>query len=119
MKLYQHQFEFLKDLAILIQYAERLGFELTGGELERKKEMQDIYFKDGRSKTLDSLHLKKLAIDLNLFIAGVYQTSSEAYRVLGLFWESLSPYNRWGGNFTTIKDGNHFERNPDKKVRLV
>lgn len=49
-------------------------------------------------------HGNKLALDQNLFINGVYQTTTEAWRPLGEYWESLHPLCRWGGRFG---DGNH------------
>lgn len=49
-------------------------------------------------------HGNQLAMDQNLFINGVYQTSTEAWRPLGEKWESLHPLCRWGGRFG---DGNH------------
>jgi hypothetical protein len=30
---------------------------------------------------------------------------------LGVYWESLYPKNRWGGNFKSLVDCPHFERN--------
>jgi hypothetical protein len=30
---------------------------------------------------------------------------------LGAYWESLHPKNRWGGNFKSLVDCPHFERN--------
>jgi hypothetical protein len=53
----------------------------------------------------ESLHCERLAIDLMLFINGVYQTQTEAYRPLGEKWESLG--GTWGGRFST-PDGDHF-----------
>lgn len=49
-------------------------------------------------------HISKLALDQNLFINGVYQTNTEAWRPLGEYWEKLHPLCRWGGHFG---DGNH------------
>ncbi len=43
---------------------------VTGGELARTPEQQAIYVKTGRSKTLNSIHLKRCAIDLNFFKDG-------------------------------------------------
>lgn len=110
MKLSDHQWKFLKDVALLVLYAESRGHKLTGGELHRPEQLQELYKKQGKSNTNEGYHPKRLAIDLNLFINGVYQTDTEAYKGLGMFWEDLDELNRWGGNFSTIKDGNHFER---------
>lgn len=56
-----------------------------------------------------SFHFKKLAIDLDLFIDGVYQRSTEAHRPLGEFWISIGGI--WGGDFPNGQnfDGNHYE----------
>lgn len=54
-----------------------------------------------------SLHELRLAIDLNLFINGVYVTDSDKYKLVADYWKSLNPLNCWGGDFIT-KDGNHF-----------
>jgi hypothetical protein len=116
MKLSDHQWQFLQHLADLITFARINGYKLTGGELERTEEMQKIYFKTGASKTMDSQHLKKLAIDLNVFFRGQLTYDWETVKVLGDFWESLDPLNRWGGDFNQDDKKNgfidtpHFER---------
>ena len=108
MKLSDKQWEFLKDMSLLIQYADRKGYKLTGGELYRTSYMQKYYVEKELSETNDSQHEKRLAMDFNLFIAGVYKTDTESYRELGEFWESIRPENTWGGSWGW--DGNHFER---------
>jgi hypothetical protein len=98
------------------------GYGVTFGEVQRPEEMQEIYFKSGKSKTKDSKHLLKLAADLNLFIKDVYVTDNNKYRCLGQKWEELGKSYvveaRWGGRFglkpeeysTKIGwDANHFE----------
>ena len=110
MSLRDEQMAFLKDLPKLLSWLWSNGFEVTGGELMRPQEMQDIYVKTGRSKTNRSNHLVKCAIDLNIFINGSLCTL-EQIRPAGAYWESLDSKNRWGGNFSTIKDSPHFERN--------
>lgn len=67
---------------------------------------------NGKVKSGKSVHPERLALDLNLFIKGVYQTDSEAWRPLGEKWESMHALCRWGGRFST-PDGNHisFEHN--------
>jgi hypothetical protein len=54
-----------------------------------------------------SLHYQGLANDLCLYIKGVYQTDTEAYRKLGEKWLQMDVDCRWGGMFTK-PDGNHF-----------
>ena len=70
MSLNTEQAAFLLDMCKLIQYATDQGFVVTGGELARTPEQQAIYFKTGRSKTMNSIHLKRCAIDLNFFRDG-------------------------------------------------
>lgn len=110
MNLRTEQAFFLLDFIKLIEFAISKGFSVTAGELLRPVEMQEIYVKTGRSKTMNSLHLKKLAGDLNFFLNGKYVCEKEALQEVGDFWESLSPKNSWGGNWSSFKDVPHFER---------
>ena len=57
MSLVREQAAFLLDVAKLINFATEQGFVVTGGELFRTAEQQQIYMKTGRSKTMNSLHL--------------------------------------------------------------
>jgi len=112
MSLSNEQWEFLKDVAALIYYAEHRpdkDYKLTGSELYRTPEQAELNAKKGIGIER-SLHTSRLAIDLNLFINNKYQTNSKAYRELGEFWKGLNYKNRWGGDFSR-SDGNHFERN--------
>lgn len=115
MSLVREQDIFLQHVSELIRKAHELGLLISGGELYRTPEQQALYVQNGRSKTLDSQHLKRLAIDLNFFVETengdrrlTYDV--ETIRPLGEFWESLDDANRWGGNWTTLKDTPHFER---------
>ena len=111
MSLVQDQAEFLLQACKLIQYAAEQGWTVTGGELFRTPEQQEIYLKTGRSKTMASNHLKRCAIDLNFFKDGKLVWDREQLAQLGAYWESLHPKNRWGGNFKSLVDCPHFERN--------
>lgn len=110
MSLVNEQAAFLQDVAKLIQQVPKVGLQATAGELWRPQEMQDLYLAQGKTKAKTSNHTRRLAIDLNVFKGGSMATLDQI-RPLGQFWESLNPLNRWGGNFSTIKDGPHFERN--------
>lgn len=109
--LVNDQAAFLLDACKLIQFATEQGFQVTGGELFRTPEQQQIYVKTGRSKTLQSNHLRRLAIDLNFIKGGELVYDAAALEPIGQFWESLHPKNRWGGHFSSFKDRPHFERN--------
>lgn len=111
MSLVAEQAAFLLDAAKLIQYATEQGWVITGGELFRTAEQQQIYVRTGRSKTMNSNHLKRCAIDLNFFRDGKLVWDKAQLAPLGAYWESLNPKNRWGGNFRSLVDVPHFERN--------
>lgn len=133
MTLSTEQWEFLKDLGKLIGKAEELGMVLTGDELERSEveawinslptgstliaqdpHGSELHFWNpvGASGIQNSLHRKRLAIDLNLIINGQLASSVDDYRPLGEYWKSLNPLNRWGGDFVHPRpDADHFERN--------
>lgn len=110
MSLRIEQERFLLDFCKLIQFATEKGFTVTAGELFRPVEMQAVYVKTGRSKTMNSLHMRRLAGDLNFFLDGKYVTDKNILQEIGDYWESLSPQNSWGGNWTSFKDIPHFER---------
>lgn len=115
MTLREKQSTFAVLVADLILHAKAQGYQVTLGEaLRSPQEAARLAKADvGIAK---SLHVDKLAIDLNLFIGGVYQKTSEAYRPLGEYWElqSGSDYTCcWGGRFMGDNgkprpDGNHF-----------
>lgn len=122
MSLVKEQAAFLADFCKLIIFAQARGFVVTAGELMRPVEMQEIYVKTGRSKTMNSQHIRKLAGDLNFFKPNdsgrlAYISTVHELEALGRYWEGLSPKNRWGGNFDmdwdkedNFKDAPHFER---------
>jgi hypothetical protein len=98
MTLRQQQSIFVLLVANLILHAYRQGYQLTFGEALRRA---------GRG-IRNSLHLKGLAIDLNLFRDGKYLADSESHRELGAYWKTLHPLCRWGGDFKPKPDGNHY-----------
>lgn len=117
MSVIAEQAAFLKDVVKLLMKADELEYVVTGGELSRTVEQQAIYVKTGRSKTMDSSHLRRGAIDLNIFKNGKL-CSRDEIKPLGDFWESLNEKNRWGGNWRGLVDSGksnfidapHFER---------
>lgn len=104
MTLSEKQQLFTKLIAQLILWADEKGLRLTFGEAYRTPEQAALNAKSGKG-IANSLHTQRLAIDLNLFKNGIYQTDSAAYKELGLYWESLG--GAWGGRFSR-PDGNHF-----------
>ena len=111
MNLSDEQAAFLLDACKLIEYATQRGWTVTGGELFRTQAQQEIYFKEGKTKTMQSNHMRRLAIDLNFLREGKPVWDKATLQELGSFWESLHPKNRWGGNFKSLPDVPHFERN--------
>lgn len=107
MSLGKSQEAFMSDVAKLILFAESKGYGVRGGELFRTPEQQQIYVKSGRSLTMNSKHLKKLAIDLHFTKDGQLCYPEE----IGKYWESLSPKNSAGMFWKSLKDGPHFQRN--------
>ena len=107
MTLRQKQSLFVLLVSSLISHASSLGYELTFGEAWRSPEEAARLDKLGKGiKT--SLHTQRLAIDLNLFVDGAYQRSTEAHRPLGEWWEEQSLDGAtccWGGRWG---DGNHY-----------
>lgn len=110
--LIEEQRTFLMDVAKLIIFCHEQGWVVTGGELFRSPEQQRIYVDTGRSKTMNSNHLRRCAIDLNFFKAGALIYDKAMLQPIGDYWESLNPKNSWGGNWNSFKDVPHFERRP-------
>lgn len=97
---------FTQNVVLLIKHVFDSGYTCTMGEVYRTPEQAELYYKEGKG-IKNSLHCKKLAIDLNLFLKdGSYANKSSDYSLFGEYWEKLHPLNRWGGRFN---DGNHFE----------
>jgi len=99
---------FAQDVGDLIRYIYERKYKCTLGEVYRTEDQALLYAKEGIG-IKDSLHCKRLAIDICLFSPdGKYLDKTESYTEFGLFWESLNPLNRWGGHFKNA-DGNHFQ----------
>lgn len=108
MRLSEKQSVFALNVAKLIQHIYEQGYACTFGEALRTAQQAEIYAKEGKG-IQDSLHCKKLAIDLNLFKDGSYIADHNNYEPFGKYWISLNAANRWGGNFQKLVDSNHFE----------
>jgi hypothetical protein len=117
MSLSDKQQIFTENVGKLIDYAYENGIGLTFGEAYRTRAQQQIYVNQGKSKTMNSKHLRRLAVDFNFFIDGNLTYDFEDVKCLGDYWESLHPSNRWGGDWNNneIADGfidtPHFEMN--------
>ncbi len=113
MRLGEKQELFARCHARLLFKAFDLGFEVRQRELWRTKYQAKENARLGVGSA-NSLHCKGLAIDLYIRRqGGRILWGTEAYRDLGVFWESLDPLCYWGGR--TDKpgdrlrhDGGHF-----------
>jgi hypothetical protein len=108
MTLLEAETIFTRNIARLIEHIFSCGYKCTLGEAFRTKEQAEINANKGIG-IKDSLHRKRLAIDINLFSPeGKYLSDTKDYELFGIYWESLHKHNRWGGKFKRA-DGNHFE----------
>lgn len=107
MALRSLQSEFVIAVAKLIVWATGQGYEFTFGEAWRTPEQAALNAARGTG-IRTSLHVDRLAIDLNLFRNGVFLSDSESHRPLAVYWKTLHPLARWGGDFKPSPDGNHY-----------
>jgi len=113
MTLKEKRVLFTKNIARLITFVNfnlaDKGYECAIDYCKRLKYEQDILVGNGLSKTHNSKHLEGLAADIIMYIHGVYQEDTSAYKILGDYWKSLDKNNVWGGDWKDFKDGNHFQ----------
>lgn len=107
MKLREAQSLHVKLSVQLINYILSQGYELTWGQTLRTQSEANANAASGAGIS-KSLHLLGLAMDLNLFKNGVWLPTTDAHKPFGEYWKSLHPLCRWGGDFTTRPDGNHY-----------
>lgn len=130
MTLGEKQQLFIRCFSQWLVWALGKGYQFSFGEAYRSDEQAEINAlgETGRSQVANLLrsafpslaakivnngkangirltaHGDRLAVDLNLFKGGVYQSTTAAWTEPGEYWESLHPLCRWGGRFG---DGNH------------
>lgn len=109
--LREKQSRFAREAALLILKAYELGYEVTFGEFWRTPQQAKWNAERGIG-TATSLHIDRLAVDLNLFKDGRYITDGEGHTELGAWWKELKEDHRWGGDFQK-KDYNHYSITPD------
>ena len=93
--LLKRQQELTRLLTKLFIFIHNNGYEFTLGDAYRSPLVTYGH--------KNSLHRRRLAIDLNLFRDGEYLQSTEDHKPFGEYWESLG--GSWGGRF---EDGNHY-----------
>ena len=115
--LLKDQMLFSRYVVSLISYANSEGYEVTLKECLRTSEQQAIYFKEKKTKTMTSLHLKSLAVDLCFFKDGLWLTTYDQLKKFGKYWQNLDLDCRWGGDWNregkqaSFYDALHFELN--------
>lgn len=114
------QEEFCRASALLIQKAGELGYTVTYGEAWRTPQ-QAQWNADHGTGIAHSLHLDRLAVDLNFFRAGVWITDGQQLKDVADWWKSLTSSNggvyKWGGDIPAPhQDGNHFSLSPDHRI---
>lgn len=93
-----------------------LDFGITEGlrTLERQKEL----FEAGKSQTMNSRHLRGLAVDIAVFIDGKVNWDFTNYKLVAdhikEVAEKLDVPIQWGGDWISFKDGPHFELHRSK-----
>jgi hypothetical protein len=107
LKLSEKQQIFAWNVSNLIEKIECDGYKCTFGEAYRTPEQAALNAAKGIG-IKNSLHCKRLAVDLNLFKDGVYCADVESWRPFGEYWKTLNALNRWGGDWKS-GDANHVE----------
>lgn len=106
-ELLKKQQRFAVMAADLIKFLTEKGYGITFGEAWRTPEQAALNAAKGIG-IKNSLHIDRLAIDLNLFADGVWLKNPDNYKTAGEFWESIG--GTWGGRFG---DANHFSLTHD------
>jgi hypothetical protein len=110
MTLIEKQKLFPRLLAKLIEHVYANGYELTLGEVWRSDATAALNAKLGKG-IKNSLHIRRLAVDINLFKNGVWLKDTKDYKWLGTWWKALGGAafeTAWGGDFSKLPDGCHF-----------
>ena len=76
-------------------------------------ETQKILFDAGKSKTMNSKHLKGLAVDIAVYVDGHISWDFQYYKAVAAHVKkvaaSLNMSITWGGDWQSFLDGPHFE----------
>ena len=107
MTLLEKQMKFAELVTYFLYNLFELGYRVTFGEAWRTKEQQEIYVKKKLSKTMNSKHLERLAIDLNFFKDGKWLADRDELLEVGQIWKSMGEDCVWGGDWNW--DGGHFQ----------
>ncbi len=106
LSLGQRQELFMECLSKLLVWLIANGYKIRGGELQRDPRIAQMNNVNGTGIS-NSLHIDKLAIDLNLFLGGRALVDSADHAPAGAYWKTLHELCAWGGDFAK-PDGNHY-----------
>ena len=106
MTLNEKQALFTQHIAQLIVWAFHQDLPVIGAELFRTPEQAQIYADQGKG-IKNSVHTKKLALDLFRVVDGKVSWEFSEYEKLGKKWETMHELARWGGHFRN-RDAVHF-----------
>ena len=88
-----------------------VDFGITEGL--RTREKQKLLVATGKSQTMNSRHLTGHAVDVIAYPTAAGSWEMTYYRLIAKAFkqasEELSIATEWGGNWTTLKDGPHFQ----------
>ena len=113
------QIAFAKTLGFFLHWMAENGYDWTMGDAWRSTDelacshcgrmvtYQGLLVYNKRSKTQQSLHTQRRAVDIILVKDGQPVWDGEAYTPLGEKWELLG--GKWGGHFKSFPDYGHFE----------
>ena len=106
MTLNEKQALFTHNIAQLIVWAFKNNLPVIGAELFRTPEQAALYAKAGKG-IKNSVHTKKLALDLFRVVDGSVSWAYSDYEKLGRKWTSMHELARWGGDWPR-RDAVHF-----------
>jgi hypothetical protein len=106
VKLAEKQVEFTETMARFLVWCFDNKYQVIAAEWFRPPELAEIYVKQGKG-IKNSVHTKKLALDIFLYKNSTVTWNTEDYRPLGEKWKTLHPLARWGGDFKG-RDAVHF-----------
>ena len=107
MTLGEKQRLFTQLIAKLIEFIYLHGYEATLGDAYRDPRLHGKIGEKQGYGHYKSCHKARLALDINLFLDGVYLPETIYHLPIGEVWESMHPLCRWGGRFKR-PDGNHY-----------
>ena len=106
MSLNTKQADFTRAVGKFLVWCDQAGIDVILAEAYRTREQAEIYAAQGKG-IKNSVHTKKLAVDLFRYLDGTITWNTEDYRKMGEKWKKLHPMARWGGDFRR-RDAVHF-----------